>query len=84
MPTNLINAEMIQDTMKLDDNTKQALHISYISDCCLVFKGRTKVLSFYNYGDGDIEISIDDGENNIFILSNEQTDAMLEWINHFR
>jgi hypothetical protein len=80
----LINAEMTQDIMNLDDSTKQALHIAYVSESDLLFRGRTKELAFFNYKDGDIEISIDDGENNTFILNKEQIDAMLAWINHSR
>ena len=75
---------MIQDTMKLDDNTKQALHIVYVSESDLLFRGRRKELSFFNYNNGDIEISIDDRENNTFILNKEQIDAILAWINHSR
>ncbi len=75
---------MTQDIMNLDDNTKQALHIACVSESDLLFRGKTKELSFFNYKDGDIEISIDDGENNTFILNKEQIDAMLSWINHSR
>ena len=75
---------MTQDIMNLDDNTKQALHITCVSESDLLFRGKTKELAFFNYKDGDIEISIDDGENNTFILNKEQIDAMLAWINHSR
>lgn len=75
---------MTQDIMNLDDSTKQALHIACVSESDLLFRGRTKELSFFNYTDGDIEISIDDGENNTFILNKEQIDVMLAWINHSR
>ena len=76
--------EMIKDIMNLDDSTKQALHIAYVSESDLLFRGRTKELAFYDYRDGDIEISIDDGENNTFILNKEQIEALLAWINHSR
>ena len=75
---------MIQDIMNIDNITKQALHIAYVSESDLLFRGRTKELALFNYEDGDIEISIDDGENNTFILNKEQIDAMLAWINHSR
>ena len=75
---------MIKDIMNLDDSTKQALHIAYVSESDLLFRGRTKELSFFNYKDGDIEIGIDDGENNTFILNKEQLDILLAWINHSR
>jgi len=80
----LINAEMTQDIMNLDDNTRQALHIACVGENDLLFRGKTKELAFFNYKDGDIEISIDDGENNNFILNKEQIDVMLAWINHSR
>ena len=80
----LKNAEMIKDIMNLDDSTKQALHIACVSESDLLFRGRTKELAFYDYQDGDIEISIDDGENNTFILNKEQIEALLAWINHSR
>lgn len=80
----LINAEMIQDIINLDDSTKQALHIACVSESDLLFRGGTKELAFFNYNDGDIEISIDDGENNTFILNKEQINVMLAWINHYR
>jgi len=70
--------------MSLDDSTKQALHIACVSESDLLFRGRTKELSFFNYKDGDIEISIEDGENNTFILTKEQIDVLLAWINHSR
>ena len=75
---------MIEDIINLDDSTKQALHIAYVSESDLLFKGRTKEISFFNYKDGDIEIGIDDGENNTFILNKEQVDILLAWINHSR
>ena len=75
---------MIEDIINLDDSTKQALHIAYVSENDLLFRGRTKELSFFNYKDGDIEIGIDDGENNTFILNKEQIDILLAWINHSR
>jgi hypothetical protein len=75
---------MIEDIINLDDGTKQALHIAYVSESDLLFRGRTKELSFFNYKDGDIEIGIDDGENNTFILNKEQIDILLAWINHSR
>lgn len=75
---------MAQDTINLDDNTKQALHIACISEDDLLFRGKTKELAFFNYKDGDIEISIDDGENNTFIVSKEQIDVILAWINNSR
>jgi len=70
--------------MNLDDSTKQELHIACVSESDLLFRGRTKELAFYNYRDGDIEISIDDVENNTFILNKEQVEALLAWINHSR
>lgn len=75
---------MIQDIINLDDSNKQVLRIAYVNESNLLFRGRTKELSFFKYKDGDIEISIDDGENNTFILKKEQVDAMLAWINHSR
>ena len=69
---------------QMTDKEKEALHIACVSESDLLFRGRTKELSFYNYKDGDIEISIDDVENNTFILNKEQVDAMLAWINHSR
>ena len=75
---------MIKDIMNLDDSTKQALHIACVSESDLLFRGRTKELAFYDYRDGDIEISIDDGENNTYILNKEQIEALLAWINHSR
>ena len=75
---------MSQDIMSLDDDTKQVLQIACISESDLLFRDRTKELAFFNYKDGDIEISIDDGENDTFILNKEQIDAMLAWINHSR
>lgn len=73
---------MTQDIMNLDDNTKQALCIACVSESDLLFRGRIKELSFFNFMNGDIEISIDDGQNNTFILNKEQIDVMLSWINH--
>lgn len=70
--------------MSLDDDTKQVLQIACISESDLLFRDRTKELAFFNYKDGDIEISIDDGENDTFILNKEQIDVMLAWINHSR
>lgn len=75
---------MSQDIMSLDDDTKQVLQIACISESDLLFRDRTKELAFFNYKDGDIEISIDDGENDTFILNKEQIDVMLAWINHSR
>ena len=75
---------MIKDIMNLDDSTKKALHISYVSESDLLFIGRTKGLSFFNYRDGDIGIEIYDGESNIFILNKEQIDILLAWISHSR
>ena len=75
---------MIKDIMNLEDSTKQALHIACVSDSDLLFRGRTKELAFYDYRDGDIEISIDDGENNTFILNEKQVEALLAWFNHSR
>lgn len=70
--------------MSLDDDTKQVLQIACISESDLLFRDRTKELAFFNYKDGDIEISIDDGENDTFILNKEQIDVMLARINHSR
>ena len=75
---------MKEDIMSLDDSRKKVLKISCVSEYDLSFRGSTKELAFYNYKDGDIEISIDDGENNTFILNREQVNAMVEWINHSR
>ncbi|MFA5298312.1 MAG: hypothetical protein WC389_08920 [Lutibacter sp.] len=75
---------MIQNIMNLDDSTKQALHIACVGEIDLLFRGRIKELAFFNYKNGDIEISIDDGRNNTFVLNKEQVDAMLAWINHSR
>lgn len=75
---------MSQDIMSLDDDTKQVLQIACISESDLLFRDRTKELAFFNYKDGDIEISIDDGENDTFILNKEQIDVMLARINHSR
>lgn len=41
---------MIQNIMNLDDNVKWALNIACVSESDLLFKGRTKELSFFNYG----------------------------------
>lgn len=83
---------MTQDIMNLDGSTKQALHIAGISKSDLYFRqgrlshpGEIKEVSFFKYTDGDVEISIEDvGGTNIFILTKEQVDTMLAWLNYSR
>jgi hypothetical protein len=75
---------MIEDVINLEDSIKQALHIAHVNESDLLFRGKTKELSFFNYNDGDIEIGIDDVQNNTFILNKEQIDVLIAWINHSR
>jgi len=76
---------MKQDIMNLDDNTKEVLRIASISDSDLVFTDKKKKeLAVFNYGDGDIEISIDDGENHTFVLTKKQIKAVFAWLKRSR
>jgi len=69
-----------QNVINLDDDTKSRLHIVTATEYDFIFRSTAKELSFYNYKDGDIEISITDAEINSFILNKEQINALLTWI----
>ena len=75
---------MDNDITNLDDVTKKALHIDYISDNDLLFEGKYNDLSFFKYDDGDIGITIEETEINSFILKKEQIDVLLNWINKLK
>lgn len=76
---------MTQDIMNLDNSTKQALHITYVSESDLTIRGKWTTIEIMKYSDGDVEFQIADGSERItYIFDKAQIDFLAKWLVHSR
>ena len=68
------------DRLELSEEGKTELEVSSLTNRDLQFNHTLTELEFYKCDDGDIEITVDNGERVGFFLNREQTELLIKWL----
>jgi len=68
--------------LKMDEDTRKALHIASVSNSDLTIRGTFKEVNFIKYSDTDVGIEVDDNGNRVeYIFTRKQIEFIAKWIN---